>query len=167
MRICRLCQGTNSISDESCQLNYAKCGVSSITGVKSGDKDWINQDNYLVHEDSKPLKKGRHIFAVFDGHGTNGHHVSQFCRENLLEIIETSEFDIVSAFDKLHEALQNSSFSVETSGTTCTIVIIHEGAAEVRKTFFNVTCYGYKALLNKYWILKQIQTISVIASNCS
>jgi serine/threonine protein phosphatase PrpC len=104
----------------------------TTTGMKPGTKEWINQDNYLVNEDSENLKSGRHIYAVFDGHGRTGHEVSTFCRDQLLNILDLSGGCFVPTFEQLHEALKNSSIDINSSGTTCSIVVLKEGTVEVR-----------------------------------
>ena len=43
-----------------------------------------NQDSLLIK--TKLLNKNSHIFAVADGHGTYGHHVSQAIAKNMSRI---------------------------------------------------------------------------------
>lgn len=138
MPFCCLCRVGSSISGLSAQAQY---GATTVTGFKPGIKDWANQDSFLVRENSENLKSQRHVYAVFDGHGHLGHKVSAFCREKLLEIIESSGDCNGSTFDVLHRALIESSIDVETSGTTGTIVILNQGILEVSFTLtFDVAC---------------------------
>lgn len=49
-------------------------------------KEKINQDTYILIENF--MKLGRYLFGVCDGHGINGHFVSDFVKEILPENIE-------------------------------------------------------------------------------
>ncbi len=41
-------------------------------------KNKVNQDSYIVIENF--MKNGRYLFGVCDGHGVNGHFVSEFVK---------------------------------------------------------------------------------------
>lgn len=49
-------------------------------------KDKVNQDSYIIIENF--MMKDRYLFGVCDGHGVNGHFVSDFIKEILPENIE-------------------------------------------------------------------------------
>jgi len=49
-------------------------------------KDKINQDAFIIIENF--MMKNRYLFGVCDGHGVNGHFVSEFVKEILPENIE-------------------------------------------------------------------------------
>ncbi len=125
--LCCLFRARTSTSDDG-----KKFGVISVAGVKPGISDWTNQDSYLVKEDPDNLKESRHIYAVFDGHGKHGHDVSNFCREQLMDILSLSGDYFPPTFEHLHEALLKSSIDVDSSGTTCTILVINKGIVEVK-----------------------------------
>ena len=129
--LCCLLRLLSSSDDD----NGDKFGVTTVTGMKPGIPDWTNQDNYFVKEESENLKGGRHIYAVFDGHGQHGHKVSQFCREQLMDILSLSGDSFPPTFDHLHQALVKSDIDVDSSGTTCTIVVIKEGIVEVKRYY--------------------------------
>jgi serine/threonine protein phosphatase PrpC len=42
----------------------------------------VNQDNFVIHPNINN-KTWQHFFAVCDGHGPLGHHVSAFIKNNL------------------------------------------------------------------------------------
>lgn len=69
MWFCGLCNKSRKLINTSSDTKNDQYGVTSITGFKPGVKEWVNQDTFLVHENSENLKGGRHIYAVFDGHG--------------------------------------------------------------------------------------------------
>ena len=116
-------------------------GAITLTGYKPGITNWVNQDAYFV--DSKVVvqssttsaRSNKHIFGIFDGHGTLGHRVSSFCRDKLMDIQQLSGGDFPKAFEYLQEALVNSDIDIDSSGTTGTIVMIHEGKVEVSIVF--------------------------------
>lgn len=129
---CRLCSGIKVIGSKSSSNNNDQYGVTSMTGYKPDFPNWANQDSFLIHEASNDLKSGRHIYAVFDGHGQYGHKVSTFCRDQLLDILSLCGNCVVPMFGQLQEALVASSIDIDSSGTTCTMVVIQNGTLEVR-----------------------------------
>jgi len=79
-------------------------GIVSLPGYKSPDSKWINQDNYLIETDEEN-KHGLHTFCIFDGHGYNGHLVSEFCSKRLLDILTMSGGCVEPAFAQLQKEL--------------------------------------------------------------
>ena len=61
-------------------------GERTRQGVLISNPSKPNQDSYLV----KQLEDGTHIFAVADGHGMQGHLVSQLIIHRLLEYLKHS-----------------------------------------------------------------------------
>lgn len=86
---------------------------------------------------------GLHFFSVCDGHGLNGHHVSQFIKEYLPFYIEKQidkdqDFKhndkigemyskipgyLNAAFQRVHEDLLKQKYDVQLSGSTCVAVL--------------------------------------------
>lgn len=62
---------------------YAFCNRK---GMAVDKKDKVNQDSYIIIENF--MMKDRYLFGVCDGHGVNGHFVSDFIKEILPENIE-------------------------------------------------------------------------------
>lgn len=133
MTLCCLCKGRRLISNVPDSKKFQH-GVTSVKGFKPGINDWVNQDNFFVHEDTTDLKGGRHIYAVFDGHGRYGHDVSAFCSDELQGILEISE-KYSNIIQGLQDALETSSIDIEASGTTATIIILQEDYVEVSHLF--------------------------------
>lgn len=73
-------KGTNESSN--LVSKYALC---NRRGVAAENKEKINQDAYILVENF--MKLGRYLFGVCDGHGINGHFVSDFVKEILPENI--------------------------------------------------------------------------------
>jgi serine/threonine protein phosphatase PrpC len=73
------------------------------------------------------------MFGVFDGHGTSGHHVSQFLKKTLPKNIQkivnsqphlSMDTMIKNAFNKTSLELIKSGVSCEFSGSTCVFCIV-------------------------------------------
>ena len=121
--------------------NYKNFSVVSIAGKNFGVKK-INQDTPVASVNINGIK-GFNIFGVLDGHGTNGHYVSNFLGKYLVqniskdkEILETKNLDniyqiikksnyevLINIFLKADGALSKQNFDVSFSGTTCVLVI--------------------------------------------
>mmetsp|Transcript_70647 Transcript_70647/g.187433 ORF Transcript_70647/g.187433 Transcript_70647/m.187433 type:complete len:392 (-) Transcript_70647:634-1809(-) len=107
----------------------ASIGYSCRKGLKP---ERLNQDSWFVLrvEGERPCS----IYAVFDGHGQNGHEVSNFVKENLPKLIvkdprfmtdQTDEM-LVDCFKKMQRLIASSDRmknSARLSGTTCTLAI--------------------------------------------
>lgn len=59
-------------------------GYRSVKGV-SGKSDKVNQDSYIINL-NLDKKEGVNFFAICDGHGPFGHHVSGFLKNHLTEV---------------------------------------------------------------------------------
>ena len=94
-------------------------GAVTLKGVKPGCPGWINQDSFLIvptfgqtlggsggggkggHKQQQQQQQQQQLAAlsgqlilagVFDGHGTNGHHVSGFCKDNMAQCLVANGF---------------------------------------------------------------------------
>jgi serine/threonine protein phosphatase PrpC len=101
---------------------HATGSVTSIKGLKPGNPNWINQDNFFLVErfDNKDIN----FYCVLDGHGENGHHVSKKCRENFPHHIKATNIDMRRAFGLMQNDLLSSDFDVRCSGATCTLAMV-------------------------------------------
>jgi serine/threonine protein phosphatase PrpC len=122
------------------QTSRTKAGRTYLGKTK------INQDSYLVRTKIFNLENFN-IYGVFDGHGMNGHHVSNMVRnflanyftklENFIKLKKVISPDDI--YQKLKEdnykmikdaiitaeiELKKSHFDVNFSGTTCILVLI-------------------------------------------
>jgi serine/threonine protein phosphatase PrpC len=107
--------------------NFAS--VASVKGLKPGNPNWINQDNFFVIErlDNKDL----HFYCVLDGHGEHGHHVSRKCRENFPAHIKSVNFDMKKAFSMMQNDLNSCEYDVRCSGATCVLASLFGGRLSV------------------------------------
>lgn len=106
------------------------CAVSSIKGLKPGNPNWINQDNFfLIDNHSKPPSSSGStslipstIACVFDGHGEHGHLVSRRCRELLPIILQNTGYDLMKSFMMIQNDLTSCDIDTRCSGATCNMV---------------------------------------------
>ena len=116
--------------------------VYSKGGEKEDGKQKINQDSFLILTKINNILNFN-IFAVFDGHGINGHLVSKYIsnyfkkkfknEEQIKNMKETEEiynklkennYSIIqNYFINAEKELINTSFNCDFSGTTCVLLI--------------------------------------------
>ena len=132
----------NDFDDSGWIKNY---GGVSRPGKDATGKQKTNQDTLVSLTNINNIKDFN-IFGVLDGHGPDGHYVSNFASEfipqqiiNAPEIKELSDPEliykqlkdnncktIINAFLACDEQLKSADFDVYDSGTTC-VLIIHAG----------------------------------------
>ena len=114
----------------------------SIPGTDIFGKAKINQDSFLSILNIYNLNNYS-VFAIFDGHGTNGHFVSKYAKsyfQNIFKNIDnyneanesliykelTNEKVMKERFRLIDNFLLEEPYSIQYSGSTC-IIIIHIG----------------------------------------
>jgi serine/threonine protein phosphatase PrpC len=130
-------------------------GSISLAGYKYKRDNWINQDAFLVESSMTKNDSGDSgdqtlIAAVMDGHGQNGHLVSNYCSTRLIPLLAELESSLSlsdhhsrscgtyssSSLEKLFETMHGEVESKmdekvsNTSGTTMTIVHIANGCIQ-------------------------------------
>ena len=158
--------------------SISKIGVVCIAGeVVFGEKK-INQDNYF----NSLLSDGYKFIGVCDGHGENGHYVSDYLVKHLpLEFqkdlakslsegipinddLNTMKTLFTTSFKKTDENLSSytrtpdSNFDVEYSGSTCVSLLLKQ------KNFSNIFISNVgdsraimiKKTINNYWTCQQL-----------
>jgi serine/threonine protein phosphatase PrpC len=133
------------MKDTSIMSNYGIKCCKSITqaGKERTGHRKKNQDNYIIEKNLNNIL-GFNLFAILDGHGDNGHLVSQLASKYLIkkftnitnrfidtdieviyEFFKKSDFqkiiDIFLEIDK--EIIGQKKFDINLSGTTCVLVI--------------------------------------------
>jgi serine/threonine protein phosphatase PrpC len=109
---------------------HGHSSVTSIRGMKPGNPNWINQDNFFVTENFE----GRdiRIYCCLDGHGEHGHLVSRRCRELFPQFIKSARMDIDGAFNMMQNDLNSASdMDVRCSGATCVMATLVGGKLSV------------------------------------
>jgi len=95
----------------------------------------FNQDSYII----KPMqKKGSYLLGVFDGHGTNGHVVSQYIKQHLSNLVQQFliednsslyeeskvQISIRQSLSRIQRGLKSDNIDTKFSGSTFNTVII-------------------------------------------
>ena len=148
--------------DYPCKKNAAL----SQRGLEENGTLKQNQDSYILIENIFGLEKFS-IFGVFDGHGSNGHLVSQFIKrraeeyfsepttyskkpqntftcEKILRYLQANNYAIVTKFNSIvHHELEEEQFDINFSGSTCVIVV------HVCDTLIVSNCGDSRAILVK------------------
>jgi serine/threonine protein phosphatase PrpC len=102
-------------------------GGASNVGEIHLELNQPNQDNFLLNDNNR-------LYAVFDGHGENGHDISSFLKNNL-EVIFSKALhpstsiveSLRSTFRSLDETICKSTKS-ESSGSTCAVAYVADDA---------------------------------------
>ena len=114
----------------------------SIAGTDIFGKAKTNQDSFLSILNIYNLNNYS-VFAIFDGHGTNGHYVSKYAKNYFQNIFENIDINNETNENLIYKELTNEKFmkekfrlidnflleepySIQYSGSTC-IIIIHIG----------------------------------------
>lgn len=102
-----------------------QAGASSNIGEIHYELSQPNQDNFLINDE-------KHIYAVFDGHGDQGHNISSYLKHNLastfmdsLNHVKSVEESLRHTFHTLDDNICKSTQS-ESSGSTCAVAYIAE-----------------------------------------
>ena len=108
--------------------NYYVSSYGSYTlgGTDAFGHPKTNQDSYIVKEEESGPNNKEYTFGVFDGHGLQGHLVSEGIKNYLMNCSNdnyTSKKKIVAMFNSLSKSIETSKdFDVFCSGSTAVIV---------------------------------------------
>ena len=136
----------DKITEQAKKLNIAESHIKNLAYMSQAGKGEdgftkVNQDSYLVIQDLYKLGDFN-IFGVLDGHGMNGHLVSQFVvkyfnsylkknkKLNILENLDDvyaslkkNNYEIIrKAFNKAESEISKSDIDANFSGTTCVLL---------------------------------------------
>mgnify|MGYP000882204467 CR=1 FL=1 len=108
----------------------------------------INQDSFIAVTNLGGERFDRHLFGVYDGHGSNGHYVSSFVKEHLpstplskllcfnflhsiialllndRNLYRNPPLALINSYDICHKKLMMSEIDVKFSGTTAITILI-------------------------------------------
>jgi len=101
---------------------YQYASVTSIKGLKPGNPNWTNQDNFFMMENFDT--RDTRIYCVLDGHGEFGHLVSRRCREHFPHFVISNNLKMEIAFNMMHNDLNASEIDVRCSGATCVLTCL-------------------------------------------
>ena len=103
-----------------------KIDSCTLAGYSSPGIQKINQDNFFIIKEFLDEQE-QFFLGVCDGHGTNGHLVSDYITKTLPDYLQdTSDESIVNTFISTNNSLINhSKIDCSLSGSTCTTLIIN------------------------------------------
>lgn len=129
-------------NDSKDEITLKDFGVLSRAGKDKQGMTKTNQDNYIAKRNINNLNNFN-ILGVLDGHGPQGHFISQFASQSILNkiinnpeiqmntdiesiynILTRNDYQIIKqAYISTDKQLVSSSYDCEESGTTCCLVI--------------------------------------------
>ena len=81
--------------------------IHNIYSISQKGTKEINQDNYLISEDIFNIKNFN-IYSIFDGHGQNGHYISNLVKEEFIDYF--SNHSELYYIPRLENVKNNSNF---------------------------------------------------------
>ena len=120
---------SNSVLPLELKNAVLKYGCKTRTGTINGIPKGNNQDAYIIQPSLQGIK-GYYLFAVCDGHGTEGHHVSRLIKTNIIsnverELCRRSPIDAIkSAIEETSKRVLTSKIDTAFSGSTLVCVLI-------------------------------------------
>ena len=111
------------------QITFA---VRTKKGMNGNSKK-MNQDSFTAVLNFRENAR-EHLFGVFDGHGTNGHLVSNFLSSNLASTFQSKlsqngapDIALHNTYKKLFDSLLKGSIDIAFSGSTAVTCFIQDG----------------------------------------
>jgi len=98
-------------------------GACSITGLKPDQPNWINQDSFIALEQRGANGGDDAMFGVLDGHGQQGHLVSQRCRERIPQLFRETGNNLSQTCLRMQAELEKTGIDIKCSGATCVICV--------------------------------------------
>lgn len=115
---------TNSVS---------RAGYKSRVGSIKGKPKLHNEDSVMIQPNLQKIR-GQYLFAISDGHGTNGHTISEFIKDHYPNTLQTllpveprlDQIDsaLTLSTEKIEESLKSTSIDRMFSGATLISVLI-------------------------------------------
>ena len=113
--------------------SVVRAGFKSRVGTIRGKPKLQNQDSLAIKPNLQNIR-GQYLFGVCDGHGAQGHLISEYVKEQIVKSvefllpaepkIEQIPKSLSSAYDQISNSLSNASIDIIFSGcTTLTIII--------------------------------------------
>ena len=143
----------NNLHNRNAYNNYNKrfkissYSSSTMAGTNGYGITKTNQDSYLVKIDKNNNNENEYTFGVFDGHGAEGHLVSQAIKQFFTNC---SYFDfntnpmIYSIFSSLSKIINNSQY-FDSIGSGSTVILLHINPQKI----ISINCGDSRAILIK------------------
>ena len=123
------------------KIKIQYCHGDSLAGLNDDGSVKINQDSFIIKQNINNIEN-YNLFGVLDGHGKDGHLVSQFCKETIYNklknhpLLQKKDIDflykqlkkenyklIENIFLETDKEIKNQNLDFNKSGTTCIIII--------------------------------------------
>jgi len=120
-------------------------GYHTLAGTNTYFMTKTNQDSYLIKADKINSGEIEYTFGVFDGHGLQGHFVSQAIKQFFTNC---SYFDfktqpmILSVFSSLSNNINNSKY-FDTMDSGSTVILVHINSNKI----ISINCGDSRAIL--------------------
>ena len=120
---------------------------STMAGTNSFGITKTNQDSFLIKIDKNKNNENEYTLGVFDGHGSDGHLVSQSIKQfftncSYFDFITNS--NIFSIFSTLSKIINNSQY-FDSIGSGSTVVLLHINPEKI----ISINCGDSRAILIK------------------
>ena len=137
----------NDYNNYNKRFKIASYSSSTMAGTNGYGITKTNQDSYLVKIDKNNNNENEYTFGVFDGHGADGHLVSQAIKQFFTNC---SYFDfntnpmIYSIFSSLSKIINNSQY-FDSIGSGSTVILLHINPQKI----ISINCGDSRAILIK------------------
>ena len=123
-------------------INYAS---STMAGTNGYGLTKTNQDSFIIKVEKNNNNENEYTFGVFDGHGAEGHLVSQAIKQffmncSFYDYIKNSM--ILSVFSSLSRTINNSQY-FDSIGSGSTVILIHITPEKI----ISINCGDSRAIL--------------------
>ena len=123
-------------------INYSS---STMAGTNGYGVTKTNQDSFIIKVDKNNNNENEYTFGVFDGHGSEGHLVSQAIKQFFMncpyyDYVKNST--ILSVFSSLSRTINNSQY-FDSIGSGSTVVLLHITPEKI----ISINCGDSRAIL--------------------
>ena len=122
-------------------INYSS---STMAGTNGLGITKTNQDSFIIKIDKNNNNENVYTFGVFDGHGAEGHLVSQAIKKFFInnDLNFSTKTNICSFFSSLSEEINNSQY-FDNIGSGSTVVLVHINPEKI----ISINCGDSRAIL--------------------
>ena len=137
-------QNRNGYNNNKKKYNITSYSSSTMAGTNGLGVTKTNQDSFIIKIDKNNNNENVYTFGVFDGHGAEGHLVSQaikkFFRSKDLNF--NTKSNICSIFSSLSEEINNANY-FDNVGSGSTVVLVHINPEKI----ISINCGDSRAIL--------------------
>lgn len=149
-------KSTHSEADMSRYAPKKKAGRSITFAVRTkkgaGSSKKVNQDSFISALNFRG-SLDEHLFGVYDGHGSNGHLVSNFISSNISGVLgakllqnQSPEIALHYTYKSMNDLLLGSSIDVTFSGSTAVTCFIQDDTVYCSNAGDSRAILGYETL---------------------